>query len=395
MSDRQRERVRWNLNRRASRIRERGSVIIFVIMALGALIGITAWATETGRMWQVKSQLQAIADSAALAGVGNLLFDNFQTVDQGAARTAATTYGPQHEILGDPVAINAGDVEAGSWDFATRTFTPLPGSTDPDDVRAVRVRTRRDGNANGPVPTILGRAVGVASVNVNSEAVGYWGFAGSAGPGTVDLPIAIDCCAISGNSPGSACTQNYCETISESPPNPCPLTAGGTASCLEFHSTPEQNACWTEFDGDSPSISTPDLVDIVEGGNPEIIEGPIFLDNGDKVPVVREIRDRFEGRGGYSPGEGVDTNSDGIVDSWVVVLPVVECQNPGTQCASGDTQNVVGFVCFDIHEVRVTPEKIIKGTFLCPADPRCSGNGLGPGGVVPGGLSATYPVIVD
>lgn len=391
----QREQARSNPTRRALRVREQGSVIVFVVIALGALIGIAAWATETGRMWQVKSQLQAVADSAALAGVENLLFDDFQTVDQAAARTAATTQGPQHNVLGDALAINAGDVDAGSWDFATRTFTPLPGSTDPDLVRAVRVRTRRDANANGPVPTILGRALGVASVDVNSEAVGYWGFAGSAGPGEVDLPIAIDCCAISGNSPGSACTQNYCDTISQGPPNPCPLAAGGTASCLEFHSTPEQNACWTQFDGDSPSISTPDMMDIVEGGNPQTIEGPIFVDNGDKVPVIREIRDRFEGRGGYVPGEGVDTNSDGIVDSWVVVLPVVQCQNPGDGCAGGDPQNVVGFVCFDIHEVRVTPEKIIKGTFLCPTDPRCDGNGLGPGGIVPGGISATYPVIVD
>jgi hypothetical protein len=343
----------------------------------------------------VKSEIQAIADSAALAGVANLLTNDFQTVDEGAARTAATTQGPQHDVLGNPLAINAGDVDAGSWDLATRTFTPLPGSTDPDVVRAVRVRTRRDGNANGPVPTILGRALGVASVNVNTEAVAYWGFAGSAGPGTVDLPIAIDCCAISGNTPGSSCTQNYCDTVSQSPPNPCPLSAGGSASCLEFHSTPEQNACWTQFDGDHPSINTPDLMDIVEGGNPQTIEGDVYVDNGDKVPVVREIRDRFEGRSGYDPPAGTDTDGDGIVDSWVVVLPVVQCQNPGDNCSGGSPQQIVGFVCFDIHEVLVTPEKIIKGTFLCPTDPRCDGTGLGPGGSVPGGISATYPVIVD
>ncbi len=395
MLNRQREQVRSSFTRRALRVRERGSVIIFVVVALGALIGIAAWATESGRMWQVKCQLQAVADSAALAGVGNLLSNNYQTVDQAAARTAATSYGPQHNVLGDPLAINAGDVDAGSWDLTTRIFTPLPGSTDPDAVRAVRVRTRRDANANGPVPTILGRAVGVTSVSVNTEAVGYWGFAGSAGPGVVDLPITIDCCAISGNSPGSACMQNYCDSISQTPPNPCPLTYGGTATCLELHSTPEQNACWTEFDGDAPSISTPNLADIVENGNPEIIEGPIYVDNGDKVPVIREIRDRFEGRGSYYPGVGVDTYSDASVESWVVILPVVECQNPGDQCSGGDPQNVVGFVCFDIHEVLVTPEKIIKGTFLCPTDPRCAGTGLGPGGIVPGGISAQFPVIVD
>lgn len=387
---------RQHRRRRAGERRdERGSVIIFVIMALTALIGLAAWATETGRMWQVKSQLQGVADASALAGVGNLLSDDFQTVDPTASRSAATSYGPQHNVLGAALTIAAGDVDTGSWDLGTRTFTPLPGSTDPDLVRAVRVRTRRDGNANGPVPTILGRAVGVDSVDVNTEAVAYWGFAGSAGPGVADLPIAIDCCAISGSAPGSACTQNYCDTVSASIPNECPLSYGGTATCLEFDSTPEQNACWTAFDGDSPSVSAPDLLDIVEAGNSTEISGPVYLDNGDKVPVIAEIRDRFEGRGSYDPGEGTDTNGDGIVDSWVVTLPVVQCQNPGDQCAGGSTQTIVAFICFDIHEVLVTPEKIIKGTFLCPTDPRCDTSGLGPGGSVPGAISAQYPVIVD
>jgi Flp pilus assembly protein TadG len=369
--------------------------MLFVVVALGALLAITAWATETGRMWQAKSQLQAVADVASLAGVGSLLTNNFQTVDQGAARTAATSYGPEHEVLGDVLSIPGTDVDAGSWDLATRTFTALPSSTDPNLVRAVRVRSRRDATANGPVPTILGRAIGVASVEVNSEAVAYWGFAGGGGPGVADLPIALDCCAISGNTPGAACTQDYCSTISSSIPNECPLSYGGTATCLEFHSQPEQNACWTVFDGSSPSVSTPKLIDGVENGNTTEIDGPIYLDNGDKVPVIAEIKARFEGTGGYDPAEGIDTNGDSIVDSWVLTLPVVQCQNPGDGCATGSLQDVVAFVCFDLHEVIVTPDKIIKGDFLCPTDPRCDTTGLGPGGTVPGAISAQYPVIVD
>ena len=55
----------------------------------------------------------------------------------------------------------------------------------------------------------------------------------------------------------------------------------------------------------------------------------------------------------------------------------------------------MAFICFDLHEVIVTPDKIIKGDFLCPTDPRCDTTGLGPGGSVPGAISAQYPVIVD
>ena len=368
----------------ATRERNQGSVLVFVTLGLLAFVGIAAWATETGRAWQTKSQLQAAADSSALAGAGSLLINNFGTVDEAAARAASSAYGPQHDALGTAVTIANADIDVGSWDMATEVFTPLPGSTDPALVRAVRVRSRRDENVNGSMETILGKALGVDSIPVSTEAVAYWGFAGGGGPGVADLPIAIDCCAIAGN----ACNQNYCQTVSDTIPNECPLTYGGTSSCLEFFSTPEQNACWTIFDGDHPAISTPDMKDIVENGNPETIDGPIYLDNGTKTPVVRDIEAKFQ-------QEGSDTDGDGIVDSWFVTLPVVECQNPGDQCASGDTQEIVGFLCMNIREVLVTPEKLIKGDFVCSTDPRCDNPGFGPGGTLIGSFSAAYPVIVD
>ena len=131
------------------------------------------------------------------------------------------------------------------------------------------------------------------------------------------------------------------------------------------------------------------MTDVVENGNSEEIGGePIYIDNGTKTPVVQDIKDRFD-------AEGSDTNGDGIVDSWFVTLPIIECQNPGDQCASGDPQVVKGFICMDIREVVVTPDKIIKGDFICPTDPRCDMVGFGPGGTIPGSISADFPVLVN
>jgi hypothetical protein len=224
---------------------------------------------------------------------------------------------------------------------------------------------------------------------VNTDAIAYWGFAGSGGPGTVDLPIAIDCCAISGSRAGSMCSENYCQFVSNAIPNPCPLASGEMTSCLEFHSTPEQNACWTAFKTDSASVSVPDMTEIVQNGNTTEVGGdPIYIDNGTKTPVVQDIQNRFE-------TEGTDTNGDGIVDSWVVGLPVIECQNPGDQCAGGDPQVIKGFICMDIREVVVNPYKIIKGDFICPTDPRCDMVGFGPGGTIAGSISSDYPVLVN
>jgi len=375
---------------RAKTKRETGAVLILVTVSLFALLGIAAWATETGRVWQTKNQLQVAADSSALAGAGNLFSADFLTVDEAAARTAATTYGAQHAAADvNNLTIASADIEVGSWDMASETFAALPGNTDPDVVRAVRVATRRDDTANGPMGTILGRVLGVDSIPVNADAIAYRGFAGRGGPGSVDLPIAIDCCAISGSRAGSTCSENYCRFVSNAIPNPCLLANGETTSCLEFHSTPEQNACWTAFKTDSPSVSVPDMTDIVQNGNTtEVGDDPIYIDNGTKTPVVQDIKDRFD-------AEGTDTDGDGIVDSWLVTLPIIECQNPGDKCAGGDPQYIKGFLCMDIREILVTPEKIIKGDFICSTDPRCDIKGFGPGGTIPGSISADYPVIVN
>jgi hypothetical protein len=377
---------KWN---RAKVKREKGSVLVFATISLVALLGLAGWSTETVRMWQAKTQLQAAADSAALAGVGNLFSADFSSIIPGNAVTAAMTKGAQHTTLGTNLTIAAADVQTGSWDMASQAFTALPGNTDPGVVRAVRVITRRDGVVNGPINTILGAAMGVYSIPVNTDAIAEWGFAGSGGPGIVDLPIAIDCCAVAGNTPGAECTANYCETVTNTVPNPCLLTNGDTTSCLEFFSTTEQNACWTTFDGGSPSVSVPGMTDIVENGNPDDIGlEPIYIDNGTKTPVVQDIKDRFD-------IQGTDTNADGIKDSWIVSLPMIECQNPGDQCAGGDTQHIVGFLCMDIHEIIVTPDKIIKGDFICSSDPRCDKPGYGPGGSVVGSIVSDYPVIVN
>jgi hypothetical protein len=380
---------------RANHEREKGSILVLVTISLVALIGFAAWSTETGRAWQAKSQLQRAADSAALAGVGNLFSADFLTVDEAAARTAATTYGAQHKALGTNLTIPAADVEVGSWDMASQTFTALPGNTDPDVMRAVRVITRRDATANGPIDTILGRALGVNSITVNTDAVAEWGFAGSAVSGVVDLPIAIDCCAVAGNEPSEECTLNICTVISNTILNPCQLSTGETVSCLEFHSTPEQNACWTEFKGDSPSISTPGMSDIVENGNPDEIEGDIYIDNGTKTPVIQDIKDRFDVDGEDTGIHDGHMDGDNINDSWIVALPVIQCQNPGDQCAGSLPQKVETFICMDIREIVVTPEKLIKGDFICASDPACDMAGFGPGGTIAGGFVSDYPVIVN
>ena len=267
--------MRWNgIERRRN---ERGSVLVFVTIALVALLAFAAWSTETGQAWTAKGQLQAASDSAALAGAGELLDPNAgQPSDPAAAVAAAQTFGAQNHSIGVPITIPAGDIQTGSWNMETRTFTPMPGSNDPEQVRAVRVLGRRDDTANGPVPTVLGKIFGVDDIPIAATATAYIGFAGLMPPGTALLPIAIDCCKIS----GASCDQDYCSYVASNPPNPQALVddpdlSGKMVTALEFASSNGlQNACWTELDPVDSSINTPGLEDIIDIGWDHIAVAP-------------------------------------------------------------------------------------------------------------------------
>ena len=217
----------------------------------------------------------------------------------------------------------------------------------------------------------------------------------------MELPIAIDCCRLRGPD----CENDYCSTITSNPPNSCPLSVpqaegANTVSCLEFHNTEEQNACWTQFDGEASSVNTADLRSLVETGyeGEAYVPMPLYVDNGDKTPVISEIYDRMQGEGKYvGNGEGVDRYlpHDGIADSWVTALPVINCQTDD-HCAGGTPAEMVGVVCFEIREILVTPEKVIKGRFLCENDPlfdECDVGNTGSGGL-DFGVRADQPVLV-
>lgn len=375
--------------------------MILVLGSMIALIAVSALAIDVGIIWAARSQLQNAADSAALAGAAKLVDDSGLTVTVDAAIDASVELAAQN-VGGTNVTLELAreDVTPGKWDVSTETFDGTGSLSEPGEVNAVSVITRLDGVSNGPVPAFFSRVVGRDSFDVGAEAVAYVGFAGGVGPGEVDLPIAIDCCKLKGPN----CENDYCATVAANPPNGCDLATpqddGITSvSCLEFHATDEQNACWTNFDAESPSVSANDLRNVVRDGNVTQITGaqPIFLDNGDKTNVIKEISDRFYGEGAHSSGgSGVDRYPpyDGP-DSWVTALPVVACQSED-HCSGGETSVIVGFVCFEIREVEDAPLKLLRGRFLCETDPLFDVCDIGRSttGGLDFGLRADIPVLV-
>jgi Flp pilus assembly protein TadG len=385
--------------------RRRGGVaMITVLVALVALIGASALTIDGGMLWAARTQVQNAADASALAAGRSLIDASIPAVTLSASEAAAVAQASQNSAVSTPsVNVLSADITFGNWDLDTGSFDSGVDLSDPGQVTAVDVVARLDATTTGRVPAFMARVLGRDDFAVSARATAYLGFAGSMGPGEVELPIAIDCCKLS----GSDCRQDYCSTIQSSPPNPCSLVnpqgeGATTVSCLEFNSTPEQNACWTVFDGQSPSVNAPSLIDIVQDGNPVEVSTamPVFLDNGDKTPVISEINDRFRGDGAFvGDAAGVDryapVHSPPEPDSWVVGLPVVECQSE-THCAGGDPGTIVGVVCFEIREITVTPDKILRGRFICRSDPlwdECGVGTTGSGGL-DFGMRADLPVLV-
>jgi hypothetical protein len=391
------------------RTRERGSVMVIAALAMTALLLFAALAIDVGLLWSSRTQSQNAVDAAALAAASKMIVQSGTdpaTVDLVEAQKEGNLYGGKNSTVGNPtVKVRKGDATGaggdftfGSWDLATRTFTPLSGAdlANPNLVTAVRANVLMDDavDTNKQSPTFLSTLIGKYGFTVQNTATAYLGFEGSFQQGEFDLPVAIDSCQIS----SGGCGSDFCQVASVD--NPCQLhwiQGANPVTCLEFASTPEQNACWTVYDDSSPSVNNPDLQGIVDSGNPNDMHAGDFayLDNGSKTATLKYIRNKFYGcnNAGKNCGNGIDgtpdqrgfdrygTNPLGFpasapaIDSWVVKLPVFECQ-AGVHCAGGSTGRINGGVCFEIREIiapagdyadPADPDKeVIKGRFLCP-----------------------------
>jgi hypothetical protein len=382
--------------------RHQGATMIVVLGALVGLIAVSALAMDMGVLWGTRTQLQNAADASALAGAARLVDGSKEVVTVGDALNASVELAATNRAgSSSSLDLLPSDVVPGNWSVETETFDSSVSLLDPTLVNALQVTTRMDGLSNGPVTATFSRILGRTSFDVGATATAYVGFAGGVGPGEVELPIAIDCCKLK----GANCENDYCETVTANPPNACALESpqddGVTSvSCLQFSATEDQNACWTNFDYESPSVSANDLKQVVRDGNPTQISGSyeVYLDNGTKTNVIKETSDRFYGDGAHSAEPaGMDRYSpfDGKSDSWVTSLPVMECQTED-HCSGGATATIVGFVCFEIREVVGAPDKIIRGRFLCETDPlfEACDIGLSTTGGLDFGLRADIPVLV-
>ncbi len=176
---------------------QRGAAAVMVAIVMMALLGMTALALDVGHASVARNQLQNASDAAALAGAralgviyggmsGSLTGYTLTSGDVAAISSAASVAGADNQAAGVTVTVLPTDISVGIWDSSTRTFTPTPVLP-----RAVRVTTRRDGTANGPISTFLARIMGAMTVNVTAVATAQLNPAGTMAPGDMDAPFGI------------------------------------------------------------------------------------------------------------------------------------------------------------------------------------------------------------
>jgi hypothetical protein len=153
---------------------ERGGGTIMGLMWFMVLVGICGLAVDSTDGFRNKTMLQATADAAALAGSIDLAGAIDVIKDPGAAAsgaTAAVATAVSYSVDNMSVAaygdvLQPGDVEVGTFDMASRSFSV--GGVLPDSIRVRLHQTEANSNA---VPTNLLRIVGLQTWELNVEAV--------------------------------------------------------------------------------------------------------------------------------------------------------------------------------------------------------------------------------
>jgi Flp pilus assembly protein TadG len=164
---------------RCSARRRSGKIVAMAALLLVPLMGMVAFGVDHGYAILVRTDLQHVADSAALAGVQQLMDpyaqwtvqshqrDQIRTKAIASARAAAKQYAAYNQAGNVSIQLQDGDIAVGFTD-AKGKFNANPPST--QFPNTVRVLARRDGSANGAVKLFFAPVIGTNETNLTSTA---------------------------------------------------------------------------------------------------------------------------------------------------------------------------------------------------------------------------------
>jgi hypothetical protein len=263
----------------AKRRGQRGSIIVWAVLALGMIGAFLAVTIAGGRQYSIRGSLQNGVDSAALAGAAVL---DMTPGGLALAPDAAVAFAGRHVTdAGLNVAIDGGaDVVLGQWDRRTNVFTPIAGRgvDEARDINAVEVRAGREAARGNAMPVAFGGAfVTQRTLDVRARAVAVGG-----GPCNEDcaFPMVFADCDL---------TRERLD-----PANPSSLC--GKTTAYVFHNDSTDNAGLTSLDGEIHASTTSVRNALASNcdGNDEIatqVDDQISVENGNNLnPLASFMR---------------------------------------------------------------------------------------------------------
>ncbi len=146
--------------------KEKGTVSIMIALFLVVLIGFAGLVVDLGHLFAISSSLHTAADSASLVATASLGYGPDE------ARAQAQLLAQKHGIHGSPVALLLSDIELGTWDKKTKTFTLLLPDQEANS-NSVRVTAQRSAARNNPVSLFFMRIFGHELSDVKVVSVAY------------------------------------------------------------------------------------------------------------------------------------------------------------------------------------------------------------------------------
>lgn len=338
---------------------ERGMILVLMATAIVALVAVGAFAVDIGSALVTKAELQNVADASALAATrelsehyqkcpsdisGNLGDDKCGQGPIVKIEGEAESYAGKNYAGGVSIDVsNEGDVCLGHY---------LGGVTCPDlnKVRMVRVTGRRDGTANGVLPTNLATVVGINDISVRASSAAALTPVGKLKGGKSEFPIAI--------------SKTWFDSHSCGQYDPIVL----------FPTSPDSCASWHTFDSKpSNAAKLRNQVDGIKNGtfsSPETIAGQTYYEfiGGNAETACSNLRDLYMAK---KVGSIMEAN-----------IPVYDgaCEN------ANQAKLIIGFVKAHIKGVKCAPGPELQVTVEC---------GILGGDIAEGGGGYDFGVLID
>jgi hypothetical protein len=195
--------MKLQLSRTGGRNHRRGTAVVLTAVSLTVLVGFAALAVDMGILYNVKTEVQRTADSAALAAAWKLLDQEKlmglpdMSEEINAAIGEAGAYAARNKVAGAAPSLRNSDVLVGHLNDPTNLAEQI-STGDINTYNAVQVTVRRDSLQNGPIPLLFGQIFGLNSADVSAKATAVFkdGVIGFKVPGgstlTADvLPLAL------------------------------------------------------------------------------------------------------------------------------------------------------------------------------------------------------------